>query len=62
MASDQDQTLKEFGPGLEDGNGKWLETERIITEMLRVTTRHLSLHDTLKQCLEIGRASCRERV
>ncbi len=53
MASDQDQSLKEFGPALKEGSEKWLESERIITEMIQVTTLHLSLHDTLKQCLDV---------
>lgn len=53
MASDKDQKLKEVNPNTDNELSDWLETERIITEMLQVTTRHLPLHDTLQQCLDV---------
>jgi len=53
MTSEENQK-PETAEQIEDvGSGGWLETERIIMEMLRITSSRLPLKETLGKCLDV---------
>ncbi len=53
MTSEKNQNLETLRKNEDTGSDGWLETERIIMEMLRITGSHLSLKETLKECLDV---------
>jgi len=53
MTSEKNQNPGTAEQTQETEPGGWLETERIIMEMLRITSSHLPLKETLQQCLDV---------
>ena len=53
MTSEENQIPETVKSNNDARPGAWLETERIIMDMLRITSSHLSLKDMLQQCLNV---------